>query len=211
MKLKSAGSELWRHQRTKLQNEANGHLDTLRAITASQMRITETVNGFYGDGGTPGGVGGSLKQAVEELNEETIKALDGSYKTTVLESISMFCAYFPDIKECLRLPQHHSFQSIPNRNLAKIRESCLENTEKKVQMARAIYEAQNNQLTTDLPKMIDIRVSTSPLTAHQTYMIEVMATSNPTELTLGLEKAAFRPRSIVPSSNPQWQIKTLRA
>jgi amphiphysin len=102
----------------RLQKEAKGYLDSLRgtstiyishsamsnplslAMTASQMRIAETIDAFYGDAGTKDGVSRSYKQAVEDLDAETIKALDGPYRTTVLEPISRFCAYFPDINEC---------------------------------------------------------------------------------------------------------------
>ena len=86
-------------------------------MTASQMRIAETIDAFYGDAGAKDGVSRSYKQAVEDLDAETIKALDGPYRyatkclmldcrltpysTTVLEPISRFCAYFPDINECM--------------------------------------------------------------------------------------------------------------
>ena len=85
-------------------------------MTASQMRIAETIDAFYGDAGAKDGVSRSYKQAVEDLDAETIKALDGPYRCvrrlrsreeqandnrqTVLDPISRFCAYFPDINEC---------------------------------------------------------------------------------------------------------------
>lgn len=69
-------------------------------MTASQMRIAETIDAFYGDAGTKDGVSRSYKQAVEDLDAETIKALDGPYRQTVLDPINRFCAYFPDINEC---------------------------------------------------------------------------------------------------------------
>lgn len=53
---------------------------TLAAMTASQMRIAETIDAFYGDAGTRDGVSRSYKQAVEDLDAETIKALDGPYR-----------------------------------------------------------------------------------------------------------------------------------
>ena len=68
------------------------------------MRIAETIDTFYGEAGTRDGVSRSYKQAVEELDAETIKALDGPYRTTVVEPISRFCAYFPDINECRMVP-----------------------------------------------------------------------------------------------------------
>lgn len=142
----------------RLQKEAKGYLDSLRAMTASQMRIAETIDAFYGESGAQDGVSRSYKQAVEDLDAETVKALDGPYRcvrkdsfvvpfdkeeglpihvdweriekelnfkagnkrnltrssngdedmrliefvyrTTVLEPINRFCAYFPDINEC---------------------------------------------------------------------------------------------------------------
>ena len=55
-------------------------LTTPTAMTASQMRIAETIDAFYGDAGTRDGVSRSYKQAVEDLDAETIKALDGPYR-----------------------------------------------------------------------------------------------------------------------------------
>jgi hypothetical protein len=81
------------------------------AMTASQMRIAETIDAFYGESGAKDGVSRSYKQAVEDLDAETIKALDGPYRTTVLEPISRFCAYFPDVNECTfptPIPSHRS-------------------------------------------------------------------------------------------------------
>lgn len=86
-------------------------------MTASQMRIAETIDAFYGDAGAKDGVSRSYKQAVEDLDAETIKALDGPYRTTVLEPISRFCAYFPDVNECMSRPSpplHLSCNQLPS-------------------------------------------------------------------------------------------------
>lgn len=53
---------------------------TMPAMTASQMRIAETIDAFYGDAGAKDGVSRSYKQAVEDLDAETIKSLDGPYR-----------------------------------------------------------------------------------------------------------------------------------
>jgi bridging integrator 3 len=47
------------------------------------MRIAETIDAFYGDAGTKDGVSRSYKQAVEDLDAETIKALDGPYRYAI--------------------------------------------------------------------------------------------------------------------------------
>lgn len=49
-------------------------------MTASQMRIAETIDAFYGDAGTRDGVSRSYRQTVEDLDAETIKALDGPFR-----------------------------------------------------------------------------------------------------------------------------------
>lgn len=49
-------------------------------MTRSQMAIAETIDAFYGDSGANDGVSRSYKQAVADLDAETIKALDGPYR-----------------------------------------------------------------------------------------------------------------------------------
>lgn len=98
---------------TRLQKESKGYLDSLRAMTASQMRIAETIDAFYGDAGANDGVSRSYKQAVEDLDAETIKALDGPFRSTVLDPINRFCAYFPDINECKLFPLPNLLPSHP--------------------------------------------------------------------------------------------------
>lgn len=59
-------------------------------MTASQMRIAETIDAFYGDAGANDGVSRSYKQAVEDLDAETIKALDGPFRWATLKTIDYF-------------------------------------------------------------------------------------------------------------------------
>src|SRR5271170_7015802 len=70
----------------RLQKEAKGYLDSLRgsmestmvltvAMTASQTRIAETIDAFYGEAGTKDNVSAYYRQAVEDLDAETVKEL----------------------------------------------------------------------------------------------------------------------------------------
>jgi len=59
----------------RLQKEAKGYLDSLRAMTASQTRIAETIDAFYGEAGTQDNVSSYYRQAVEDLDAETVKEL----------------------------------------------------------------------------------------------------------------------------------------
>ena len=75
-------------------------------MTASQMRIAETIDAFYGDAGTRDGVSRSYKQAVEDLDAETIKALDGPYRYPYLH----FAHGFP-------LEMQHILTFLPSEQL----------------------------------------------------------------------------------------------
>jgi len=71
----------------RLQKEAKGYLDSLRgtnhksqtclilAMTASQTRIAETIDAFYDEAGTRDNVSAYYRQAVEDLDAETVKEL----------------------------------------------------------------------------------------------------------------------------------------
>ncbi|KZZ95775.1 protein hob3 [Ascosphaera apis ARSEF 7405] len=149
----------------RLQKEAKGYLDSLRAMTASQMRIADTIDAFYGESGATDGVGRSYKQAVEDLDAETIKALDGPYRDCVLDPISRFCAYFPDINECIkkrnaRLKDYDSVRAKVKRLVEKPDKdpAKLPRMEKECEVAREAYEKLNEQLQTELPQLIALRV-----------------------------------------------------
>jgi len=149
----------------RLQKESKGYLDALRAMTASQMRIAETIDAFYGDAGAKDGVSRSYKQAVEDLDAETIKALDGPFRTTVLDPVSRFCGYFGDINECIKKRNHKllDYDSCrakvkklvekPDKDVTK-----LPRAEREQDLAKQAYESLNEQLFTELPQLIDLRV-----------------------------------------------------
>lgn len=134
-------------------------------MTASQMRIAETIDAFYGDAGAKDGVSRSYKQAVTDLDAETIKALDGPYRTTVLDPIQRFCAYFPDINSCITKREHKQMDFDRLRStVKKLTEkpdkdaSKLPRAEKEAEMAKQQYEQLNEVLTNEIPQLIDLRV-----------------------------------------------------
>lgn len=149
----------------KLQKEAKGYLDSLRAMTASQTRIAETIDAFYGDAGTRDGVSKYYLTAVQELDSETVKALDGPFRETVLDPISRFCAYFGDVNEAIKKRNHKLMDYDALR--AKVKRltekpsddaTKLPRLEKEMGFAKDQYEQLNVQLTNELPKLIDMRV-----------------------------------------------------
>lgn len=149
----------------KLQKEAKGYLDSLRAMTASQTRIAETIDAFYGDAGTRDGVSKYYLTAVQELDSETVKALDGPFRETVLDPISRFCAYFADVNDAIKKREHKLMDYDALRaKVKKLTEkpsddvTKLPRLEKDMEFSKDVYEQLNVQLISDLPKLIDMRV-----------------------------------------------------
>jgi len=90
---------------------------------------------------------------------------DGPYRTCVIDPISRFCAYFPDINEAIKKRSHKLLDYDALR--AKVKRlvdkpsddpTKLPRAEKEAAMAREIYEELNDQLTQELPQLIDLRV-----------------------------------------------------
>ena len=50
-------------------------MDLMVAMTASQTRIAETIDAFYGEAGTKDNISAYYRQAVEDLDAETVKEL----------------------------------------------------------------------------------------------------------------------------------------
>lgn len=149
----------------RLQKEAKSYLDSLRAMTASQIRIAETIDAFYGDAGTRDGISKYYLTAVQELDSETVKSLDGPYRETVLEPIVRFCAYFTDVDEAIKKRSHKLMDYDALR--AKVKRltekpsddvTKLPRIEKELEFSKSVYDQLNNQLTEELPQLIDLRV-----------------------------------------------------
>lgn len=149
----------------KLNREAKGFLDSLRAMTSSQTRIAETIDAFYGDAGTRDGISKYYLQAVQELDAETVKALDGPYRETVLDPITRFCAYFTDINEAIKKRNHKlmDYDALRYKTKKLVEKpsndaSKLPQAEKEEAMAKEMYNQMNGQLIDELPQLIDLRV-----------------------------------------------------
>ena len=77
------------------------------------------------------------------------------HSTTVLEPISRFCAYFPDVNECIKKRNHKLLDYDAMR--AKVKK-LVEKPDKDATKAKQAYEQLNEQLFTELPQLIDLRV-----------------------------------------------------
>ncbi|QPG74598.1 hypothetical protein FOA43_001929 [Brettanomyces nanus] len=151
----------------ELQTETKAYLDAVRAVTASQSAMGEVVDNLYGDTKEMGQVdiGAYYLQAVQNFDQETVKQLDGPFREAVLDPVSKFCSYFAEITEAMKKRAHKKVDY--EQAKAKVRRlvdrpakdaSKLPRAERELQMAKEIYDALNDQLKSELPQLIDIRV-----------------------------------------------------
>lgn len=151
-----------------LEKESKGYLDSLRAMTQSQVRIAEVISSLYDDSKSMGGssnVGNYYLQCVQEFDSETVKQLDGPFRETVLTPISTFAQYFSEIDDAIKKRAHKKVDYEGAK--AKVRRlvdkpakdaSKLPRAEKELQLAKDVFDQLNTQLKEELPQLISLRV-----------------------------------------------------
>ncbi|KAG0042248.1 hypothetical protein BGZ83_000728 [Gryganskiella cystojenkinii] len=150
----------------KLHKEANSYAKALREMTGSQVRIANALELFYDDNEPMGQYGIKYKEAVTKMEEQTRTEVQEAYKTTVLEPIGRFYAYFPEISEAVKrrnkkLLDYDNARSKVRKLVERPSQDSgkLPMAEREADMARDMYESMNAQLTAELPKVIDSRVA----------------------------------------------------
>lgn len=160
--LKNAGQSL--------QKASKGYLDSLRAVTASQVTIAEIVLNLYeearqGPGSLYSAIGTQYMYCVKELDEETVKQVDEPFRETILDPVTKFASYFNEIDEAVKKRAHKKTDY--DQCKAKVRRlidkpakdaAKLPRAEKELSMAKEIFEDLNTQLKEELPQLIALRV-----------------------------------------------------
>lgn len=153
-----------------LQKASKGYLDSLRAVTAAQVNISEIVNNLYeeskqGAGSQYNAVGNYYLQCVREFDEETVKQIDEPFRETILDPVTKFANYFTEIDEAIKKRSHKKIDY--DQCKAKVRRLIdkpskdagkLPKAEKELALAKDIYEDLNQQLKEELPQLISLRV-----------------------------------------------------
>lgn len=153
-----------------LQKASKGYLDALRAVTASQVTIAEIVSNLYEEGKSGSGsaystVGAYYLQSVRDIDEETVKQVDGPFRETILDPITKFANYFNEIDEAIKKRTHKKTDY--DQCKAKVRRlidkpakdaAKLPRAEKELSMAKEIFDGLNEQLKSELPQLISLRV-----------------------------------------------------
>ncbi|KAH7107984.1 BAR-domain-containing protein [Auriculariales sp. MPI-PUGE-AT-0066] len=151
-----------------LQKEAKAYLDAMRAMTAAQTRLADTIDVFYGaaDRTSDGAMAcHAYKRSVDDLDAGISRELDAPYRTCVLEPLGKMCAYFPIINDTIakrnkKLLDYDSARSKVRKFIDKPSEdpTKLPKAEQEHEAAKEVFEYMNEQILTELPQLMDLRV-----------------------------------------------------
>ena len=151
-----------------LQKATKGYLDSLRAVTASQVTIADIVSNLYEEarqGPSNDKIGQYYSQCVQDFHEETAKRIDGPLRETVLDPVMKFAQYFNEVDEAIKKRSHKKLDyDLCKAKVRKLVEkphkdaSKLPRAEKELEAAKEIYLELNEQLKLEIPQLIEVRV-----------------------------------------------------
>ncbi|KAJ7179050.1 hypothetical protein C8R46DRAFT_1072311 [Mycena filopes] len=151
-----------------LQKDSKSYWDAMRAMTAAQTRIADTLETFYGaaDRTSEGAMAGhAYKRSVDDLDGGFGRELDGPYRTTISEPLGKMCAYFPVVNEHIakrnkKLLDYDSARSKVRKLIDKPSEdpTKLPKAQQEHDEAKEVFDILNDQLVAELPQLMDLRV-----------------------------------------------------
>ncbi|KAF7427989.1 hypothetical protein PC9H_007207 [Pleurotus ostreatus] len=151
-----------------LQKDGKAYWDSLRAMSAAQTRIAETIETFYGaaDRSSDGAMAShAYKRSVDDMDGGFQRELDAPYRTTIAEPLGKMCAYFPVINEHIskrnkKLLDYDSARSKMRKLIDKPSEdpTKLPRAQQEHDETKEMFETLNVQLIEELPQLMDLRV-----------------------------------------------------
>ncbi|KAF9196564.1 hypothetical protein BGZ49_002759 [Haplosporangium sp. Z 27] len=149
----------------QLHKQANSYAKAMREMTGAQVRLANILEQFYDDGEPMSAAGEKYREAVIKMEQQAHDE-DAAFRATVLEPIGRYYSYFPEISEAIRrrnktLIDYDNARSKVRKLVERPSEdnTRLPRAEHDANICRDMYEAMNAQLTAELPKVIDARVS----------------------------------------------------
>ncbi|KAJ7682705.1 hypothetical protein DFH06DRAFT_1278238 [Mycena polygramma] len=140
-----------------LQKDSKSYWDAMRAMTAAQTRIAETLETFYGaaDRTSEGAMAGhAYKRSVDDLDGGFGRELDGPYRTTISEPLGKMCAYFPVVNEHIAKRNKKLLDYDAARS--KVRKLIDKPSEDPTKLPKAQQE--HDEAKEELPQLMDLRV-----------------------------------------------------
>ncbi|KAI0093049.1 BAR-domain-containing protein [Irpex rosettiformis] len=151
-----------------LQKDSKGYMDAMRAMTAAQARLADTIDIFYGaaDKTSESAMAAhAYKRAVEDLDTGVSREMELPYRTTIMEPLGKMNAYFPIINEHItkrnkKLLDYDAARSKLNKIINKPSEdpTKLPKAQQENDDAKEVFDYLNDQLIAELPQLLDLRV-----------------------------------------------------
>ncbi|KAL0062698.1 hypothetical protein AAF712_010393 [Marasmius tenuissimus] len=151
-----------------LQKDGKTYWDSMRAMTAAQARIAETLEVFYGaaDQTSEGAMAAhAYKRSVDDLDGGFGRELDAPYRTAISEPLGKMCAYFPVVNEHIakrnkKLLDYDAARSKMRKIIDKPSEdpTKMPRAQQEHDEAKEVFELLNDQLIAELPQLLDLRV-----------------------------------------------------
>ncbi|KAI6033211.1 hypothetical protein F5J12DRAFT_799483 [Pisolithus orientalis] len=151
-----------------LQKDSKSYNDAMRAMTAAQARLAETIESFYGaaDRTSDSAMAShAFKNAVQDLDASVQRELDAPYRTTIMEPLGKMNAYFPIINEHIskrnkKLLDYDAARSKLRKVIEKPSDdpTKLPKAQQEHDDTKEVFELLNDQLIGELPQLLDLRV-----------------------------------------------------
>jgi len=137
-------------------------------MTSAQARLADTIETFYNasDRTSDGAMAGhAFKSAVEDLDNSIQREMEAPYRTCIMEPLGKMNAYFPVINEHIskrnkKLLDYDAARSKLRKTIDKPSEdpTKLPKAQHEHDDAKEVFELLNEQLITELPQLLDLRV-----------------------------------------------------
>jgi amphiphysin len=151
-----------------LQKDAKAYIDAMRAMTAAQSRLADTIDTFYSaaDRTSEGAMAGhAYKRSVDDLDASIGRELDAPYRTTILEPVGKMVSYFPIVNDGIskrnkKLLDYDAARAKVRKLIDKPSEDPvkLPKAQQEHDQAKEIFDVVNEQITTELPQLLDLRI-----------------------------------------------------
>jgi len=151
-----------------LQKDGKAYWDAMRAMTAAQARIGDTVDIFYGAAdlnSETAMAGHAYKRCVDDLDSSFTKEMDAPFRTTISEPLGKMCSYFPVVNDHInkrnkKLLDYDSARSKLRKLIDKPSEdpTKLPRAQQEHDEAKEVFDLLNDMLISELPQLLDLRV-----------------------------------------------------
>lgn len=153
----------------KLFKELRHYKETLGTLATAQLNLGDTLAGFYGLDEDAKSIAKEYSLATNTISAETLEGLDQPFLQTVLNPIDRFNSYYVDMNEAIKKRAHKKLDYDSLRN--KVRklsdnpdadpaaEIKLKDSSAQLALAEEVYNRLNLQLKSELPRLMDLRIS----------------------------------------------------